>query len=124
MPQSREYEYWKSSYTVPEYEVSLMKIENLTLLTGDRNIQASNRPFNLSNNISPAVEKALFFDTNLQKHVDKLFIYKGIGLDGASKFLITQEIYKQFTKWDKTEMAERKKWLIERIEKILNVKLN
>lgn len=124
MPQSREYEYWKSSYTVPEYEVSLMKIENLTLLTGDRNIQASNRPFNLSNNISPAAEKALFFDTNLQQHVDKLFIYNGRGLDGASKFLITQEINKQWTKWDKTEMTERKKWLIVRIEKILNIKLN
>jgi len=119
MPQSRKYKYWQSLFTDKEAEDYLMKIENLTLLSGDRNIEASNRPFNLEIDVSPNDEKKLFYNETMQKYLDKKFIYKGKGFDGAVEFLITQQIYINYTEWNKQEMEERKKWLLKEIDEVL-----
>lgn len=124
MPVSREYKYWQDLFTKDEHEAFLMKIENLTLLTGDRNISASNRPFNASDPVCNQQEKDMLFDADFQKHVDKLLIYYGKGIDGVSKFLITQHISENYITWTKKEMEERKKWLFKEIETLLKISLS
>jgi hypothetical protein len=101
-----------------------MKIENLTLLSGSRNIQASDRPFNLSNAISSEEEKAEFLNEADGAYFDKLFVYNGKGIDGITKFRITQHIVDNYKEWNSEEMANRKTWVIKEIEDVLKIKLS
>lgn len=124
MPQSRKYQYWQKLYDEDKYKAHLMKIENLTLLSGSRNIQASDRPFNLSNAISSEEEKAEFLNEADDTYFDKLFVYNGKGIDGITKFRITQHIVDNYKEWNSEEMANRKTWVIKEIEDVLKIKLS
>jgi uncharacterized protein with ParB-like and HNH nuclease domain len=124
MPQSRKYQYWQKLFTEDQYKASLMKIENLTLLTGSSNIQASDRPFNLKNSISPDEEKIEFLDSVNNTYFDKLFVYTGKGIDGITKFRTTQFVVDSYFEWNAAEMSKRKKWIIKEVENILNFKIN
>lgn len=119
--ENRKIEYWKKLYTDDEAENLLMKIANLTLLSGTKNIQASNRPFNLKIDISPEEEKQKYKDGKTGEFVDKLFIYGGKGIDGITGFRITQKIHDEYKKWDKNEFHKRHNWLMEQIEEILQL---
>lgn len=83
---------------------------NLTLLSGKKNIEASNNPF-----------------------AEKISIYAGKGKygDGDTKvtaFQMTQKIvneYKQgkFERWDEKSMESRRKWFIKNVEEIFSIKI-
>jgi uncharacterized protein with ParB-like and HNH nuclease domain len=127
MPQSRAYKYWTELYSPKDHEDYLMKIENLTLLSGDRNIQASNRPFNLAQPSSPKDDCKELFDENLKIYIDKKFIYagnEGKGMDGTTSFLISQKVIKDYVEWSSVEMKSRRKWLLGEIGKILEINLS
>ena len=73
------------------------KIANLTLLSGKKNIQASNYPF-----------------------AGKKEIYKGKGEGGITAFIITRKIF-DYPEWTKENFERRKKWLDKEIEKFLKL---
>jgi hypothetical protein len=86
-------------------EQYLHSIANLTLLSGKKNIEASN------NN----------FETKLQ-------IYQGKGKynnkdEKITSFNITQKIVQDFKKWDEKSLEKRKEFILKEIEKILDIKL-
>lgn len=91
---------WKIKWTEDQAKKWLHRIGNLTLLSGKKNIRASNDSF----------EK-------------KKKIYEGKGLDGTTAFLITQKIIEE-SGWSENNVKERQRWVIEQIEKILDVKFN
>lgn len=93
-------EEWKIKWTEDQAKRWLHRIGNLTLLSGKKNIRASNDSF----------EK-------------KKKIYEGKGLDGTTAFLITQKIIEE-PGWSENNVKERQRWMIEQIEKILDVKFN
>ena len=82
---------------------------NLTLLSGKKNIEASNNPFKI-----------------------KIDIYKGKGKykqkdEKITSFLITQKIvndYNQkiFINWDEEAMKQRFKWFMNEVDDILKIK--
>ena len=86
------------------------KLGNLTLLSGRKNIKASNDAFK-----------------------KKVLIYQGKGMHGADEdrvtsFRITQKIFddynqKKITGWDFNSINARKQFLLENIEKILDIDL-
>ncbi|MCD6017688.1 MAG: hypothetical protein K0S53_809 [Bacteroidetes bacterium] len=123
MPQNRDFQYWKDLYSEIEYRERIMKIENLTLLSGTKNIQASNRPFNINSESALEEEKIKLLDEGSGNYHDKLFIYTGKGIDGTTKYRITQYIVDKYTEWNKAEMQERKTWIIDQIEKALKINL-
>mgnify|MGYP001603464671 FL=1 len=76
-------------------------IGNLTLLSGKKNIGASNKPFK-----------------------EKLEIYTGKGIDGITGFRITQfviDTIKSNEDWTKQKIEERKKWMLTEVGKILEI---
>lgn len=87
-------------------EKNINKLGNLTLLSGKKNIEASNNPF----------------DTKKE-------IYKGLGKyktkkDGLTSFVITQKVLNDnIQRWDESEMIKRHNWYIENIEEVLKVNL-
>ena len=91
-------------------EKYLHTIGNMTLLSGKKNVEASNNPF-----------------------VVKIPIYKGMGkhdkkMEGASAFLVTQKLLEQVVgsrepEWTEALLTERRDWLYARIENILNIEL-
>ena len=93
-------EYWKKKWSRDQADSSLHKLGNLTLLSGKKNIAASNDSF-----------------------YKKKEIYKGRGLDGATAFLITQKIINE-PDWLGSNVKGRQQWMIEQIEKILDVRFN
>ena len=84
---------------------------NLTLLSGKKNIAASNKPFHI-----------------------KMDAYKGRGLhgehdEGITAFVITQKIVEDYHRgkydkqWNEEAMRDRKKWFLEQAAKILDIKI-
>ena len=102
-----EYPEWKK-YITPEIAKDyLHSIGNLTLLSGKKNIEASNNPF----------------DT-------KISIYEGKGKhkDNDNKitsFSITQRIYNDYkrgeVKWDEKAMKDRQDWFLDEVNKVLKL---
>ncbi len=89
---------WSNLFTKDDAEEYLNNIANLTLLSGTKNIRASNNGFEL-----------------------KKDIYKGKGKDGITSFLLTQEI-SRLRKWTLEEVKERQEKLIKQIQNILDIK--
>ena len=76
----------------------LNTIGNLTLISGKKNIAASNS----------------FFDK-------KKKIYEGKGKDGITAFEISKNILK-YKQWTEKEVIDRHDWIISQLEKILDIK--
>jgi len=89
--------YWRRRWTDGQANLWLNKIGNLTLLSGKKNILASNEGFSR-----------------------KKRIYRGKGLDGTTGFEISKKILK-YSHWTEKEVMKRKKWLIRRTKEILNL---
>lgn len=87
--------YWKRRWTEDEAKIWLHRLGNLTLLSGRKNIGASNSPFD-----------------------EKKSIYQGKGLDGTTAFLTTQKIIDKET-WEEKEVNERQRWLMDQIRILL-----
>jgi len=91
--------YWKRRWTDEEADELLHTLGNLTLLSGKKNIQASNDDF-------PKKKK----------------IYKGRGFDGKTSFQISQRILRN-AEWTAKEVEKRQRWLIKQTKNILGLKL-
>jgi len=90
---------WKRKWNEAQAEKWLNKLGNLTLLSGKKNIRASNNPFG-----------------------EKKKIYKGKGLDGTTAFLVTQRIIEE-NDWTEKSVRKRHQWIIGQIENIFGVEL-
>ena len=78
----------------------LNSLGNLTLLSGNKNIRASNR-----------------------NYADKKEIYIGKGLDGKTSFEITKWVFENCPDdWNADTIQKRKEWLIDEIKKIFEIK--
>ena len=72
----------------------------MTLLSGPKNIRASNRDY-----------------------LNKKEIYNGKGLDGKTSFEITKKIMEDSpNEWNVAEIVKRKNWLINQVKEILDIK--
>jgi len=92
---------WKDNFSEDEAETFINSLGNLTLLTGKKNIEASN--------------------CNYDKKID---IYKGNsgkGFDGKASFEITKSIIDDYAIWTKDNIIIRYKNLLEKIDKILKI---
>lgn len=89
--------YWKARWEEEQAKQWLHKIGNLTLLSGRKNIKASNDSFKV-----------------------KLKIYEGKGLDGITVFQISQKILGE-KDWTPKEVKRRQKWLIREVNRILGI---
>lgn len=92
---------WRNHFTAETAKSLLNSLGNLTLLSGIKNIQASNRNF-----------------------LDKSEIYKGNngkGFDGKTSFEITKMIIDNYSEWTPLSIQERCKWLIDEARKILDI---
>lgn len=92
---------WKDNFSEDEAEQLINSLGNLTLLTGKKNIEASN--------------------CNYDKKID---IYKGNsgkGFDGKSSFEITKSIIDGYDIWTKENIKIRYDNLLEKIDKILKI---
>lgn len=92
---------WKDSFSEDEAETLISSLGNLTLLTGKKNIEASN--------------------CNYDKKID---IYKGNsgkGFDGKSSFEITKSIIDDYAIWTKDTIKIRYNNLLEKVDKILKI---
>jgi hypothetical protein len=89
--------YWKNKWDKKDADYWLDKIGNLTLLSGRKNIQASNDEF-----------------------AKKKKVYKGKGFDGTTSFEITKKLADN-SKWTPIEVKERQKWLVKQTKKILDL---
>lgn len=91
--------YWRRRWTDEEADELLHTLGNLTLLSGKKNIQASNEDF-------PKKKK----------------IYKGKGLDGKTSFQISQRILRK-SEWTAKEVRKRQRWLTRQTKNILGLSL-
>ena len=89
--------YWRQRWTDEEADEWLHTLGNLTLLSGKKNIKASNEAF-------PKKKK----------------IYKGKGLDGKTSFQVSQRIMKN-SEWSPKQVKKRQKWLIKQTRQILGL---
>ena len=107
LPKKYKHSEWK--HITPEVEKEFLhSIGNLTLLSGKKNIEASNAPFE-----------------------EKLKIYEGKGKyedkkEGITAFKITQKIVNdskgdQSSEWNETSMKSRRNWYLEQIEDLLDI---
>ena len=90
---------WKKKWNEAQAKEWLNKLGNLTLLSGRKNIKASNSSF----------EK-------------KREIYKDKGRDGTTAFLITQKVIEE-NDWTEKNVRKRHQWIIGQIENIFGVEL-
>lgn len=93
---------WSAFFSEDEAWDNLNTLGNLTLLSGHKNIQASNRNYR-----------------------DKVEIYKGNngkGFDGKTGFEITKRILDDYPDWNKDNIAHRFTWLKSEIERIFEIK--
>mgnify|MGYP002327245653 CR=1 FL=1 len=88
---------WPSFFSKEEADSLLNSIGNLTLISGTKNIQASNSNFE-----------------------DKMGIYKGIKGDGKTSFEISKMIADRYHSWDPASIKSREDWMLEHIEKIFD----
>jgi len=96
----QQIEKWKEKWTEEQAKRWVHKIGNLTLLSGKKNIQASNNAFD-----------------------EKRKIYKGKGIDGTVAFLITQKVIEN-SDWTENEVNERQKWMLGQVQRILEIDLS
>jgi len=92
---------WKNKFTKAEAENLLNSLGNLTLITGKKNIEASNCNFN-----------------------KKQEIYKGNsgkGFDGIISFEITKEIIDEYEDWTPETISKRYEKLVNEIEEIFKI---
>ena len=100
LPQEWQRErYWREEWDEFDASEWLNKIGNLTLLSGRKNVQASNNTFE-----------------------EKKKIYKGKGLDGTTAFIITQEIITK-SDWRKPEVQNRQFEMKKAIERVLEIEI-
>jgi len=102
LPQSySKVSYWNTKFE-PEIAESLVNtLGNLTLLSGKKNIEASNSPFD-----------------------EKVEIYEGKGKDGLTHFIITQKIATNFQnskEWNEDSIYSRKEFLFSEISRIFEI---
>ena len=96
---------WKITFSDDDARKYLNSFGNLTLLSGSKNIAASNNSYST-----------------------KVKIYKGKGKyddndTGITAFDLTKNIMEEYPeKWDKNSIEDRKEYLIEKVYKILNVR--
>ena len=86
----------------------LQSAGNLTLLSGEQNIIASNDSFD-----------------------QKIRVYKGVkGAEGMTALAITREIVGDYDRgrynkqWNEDSMRDRKRWFLEKVEKILKIRID
>lgn len=89
-------DYWKEIWDKEKAEYWLHRLGNLTLLSGRKNISASNKPF-----------------------YEKKKVYKGKGIDGITPFQITQMLIER-NEWTENDVKERQMWMMGQIKKILS----
>lgn len=91
---------WKDVFSDDDARKYLNSLGNLTLLSGPKNIRASNRDY-----------------------LNKKEIYNGKGLDGKTSFEITKKIMEDSpNEWNVAEIVKRKNWLINQVKEILDIK--
>jgi len=90
-------DYWEKLWTGEKANYWVHRLGNLTLLSGRKNISASNSSF-----------------------PEKKKVYKGKGLDGTTAFLITQRIINE-NNWTEKEVGERHDWVTGEVKRILDV---
>lgn len=89
---------WREKFTAENATRLLNSLGNLTLLSGIKNIQASNRNFS-----------------------DKQEIYSGKGIDGITSFEITKRVLEENTDWNESSVNTRAEWLKARIKTIFTI---
>ena len=98
LPQSwKEINYWKTRWSEKEANEWLNKLGNLTLVSGKKNIVASNKPF-----------------------PGKKEIYEGRRYEGITPFQLSQIILK-YQDWTAKEAEERHTLLLNKIKEILDI---
>ena len=99
---NREELNWSKNFDVEKVKLLLNSLGNLTLLSGTKNIQASNSNYS-----------------------DKTEIYKGNngkGFDGKTSFEITKKIIDDYPVWTEESINHRFNWLVEQTKKIFEIK--
>jgi hypothetical protein len=91
---------WKESISEETAEEFLDNLANLTLLSGTKNIRASDHSFE-----------------------EKKAIYEGKGKDGITSFQLTQDVAKN-EKWSEEELNHRYTYFVKKIGDILDINLN
>lgn len=90
---------WSDNFDDKTAKLLLNSLGNLTLLSGNKNIRASNR-----------------------NYADKKEIYIGKGLDGKTSFEITKWVFENCPDdWNADTIQKRKEWLIDEIKKIFEI---
>lgn len=98
---NREELNWSDNFDVEKAKPLLNSLGNLTLLTGTKNIQASNSNF-----------------------ADKTEIYKGNngkGFDGKTSFEITKKVIDDYPVWTEESIKHRFNWLVEQTKTIFEI---
>lgn len=91
---------WSDKFDRDTANLFLNSLGNLTLLSGNKNIRASNR-----------------------NYADKKEIYIGKDLDGKTSFEITKWVFENYPdEWNADTIQKRKEWLINEIKKIFEIK--
>lgn len=93
--------YWNKLFPQGVADEYVDTLGNLTLLSGKKNIEASNKPF-----------------------PEKLHVYKGKGIDGATGYRITQDIFDSVgadPNWTVERIYDRCNWLLREIGKLLEI---
>lgn len=91
---------WSDKFDRDTANLFLNSLGNLTLLSGNKNIRASNR-----------------------NYAAKKEIYIGKGLDGKTSFEITKWVFENYPdEWNAETIQKRKEWLINEIKKIFEIK--
>ncbi|MFC6096323.1 DUF262 domain-containing protein [Flavobacterium qiangtangense] len=89
---------WKDSFTIEDSSKYLNSLGNLTLLSGVKNIQASNRNFS-----------------------GKREVYNGKGIDGKTSFEITKAILEDNTEWTIEKIQDRSNWMEGKIKTLFAI---
>jgi len=92
---------WKDRFSEETARPVLNSLGNLTLLSGHKNIQASNRNYS-----------------------DKIEIYKGIsgkGFDGKTSFEITKRVLDEYSDWTTENINKRYGWLLLEIKRVFEI---
>ena len=98
LPQKwKDNEYWKASWTENEARKWLNRLGNLTLLYSKINEKIRNASF-----------------------IEKQDYYKGLKEEAPTSFIITRKLF-EFNDWTPEEVAERHKWMIREVSRILNI---